>query len=471
MGDPLSIASGVAGLISLGLTVCDGLHTYFSAIKNRKDDISIATKSLALFKFHVFTVQSSTSKLGHRHSPAIDGLQLSLINCEMQLKCLKTLLNELMPTEDQSMAKEIWRRQKLIARYPFDRKKLVQLEEFLSRANVTLSSFIQALNLDINIRMSDNLEAFKTSLEALDINTQTMLRTISTRLDVINPKAEPSTLELLPSRMEDGITATSSNSIVLHQAAMAAAETKTSFHENERSFEDLTKTHSKPRYLQNAEQERRLCKELSGMDCTYGAANSKASNRPASRTYRFCGGLTVSRQGDVRANHRPGCIFFQATRKNISRTSLTCFELLSLFSQSFTISLLQKYPTGPYSVSFGLQPCNIVESSPAFQLLNVLPQSIYKIFNPNISGLGPSHLEEFLIKKPRVIYRSGKASPFDVDQDGNNITHMCLNACLYSFSFEEALQSSDIAIDAICKMLTYLADIGVPITASNFNQS
>lgn len=147
MGDPFSIATGVAGLISLGITVCDGLHTYFSAIKDRKDDLAIVAQNVALLKFHIFAVQSSATKLGHRHSPAIDGLQLSLINCEMQLQCLQKLLNELMPAEDPSLSKEIWRRQKLISRYPFDRKKLVQLEEYLSRANTTLSSFIQALNL------------------------------------------------------------------------------------------------------------------------------------------------------------------------------------------------------------------------------------------------------------------------------------------------------------------------------------
>lgn len=147
MGDPFSIATGVAGLVSLGITVCDGLHTYFSATKDRKEDLAIVTQNLALFKFHIFAVQSSASKLGHRHSPAIDGLQLSLINCEIQLGSLQTLLDELMPTQDPSLTKELWKRQKLIARYPFDRKKLVQLEEYLSRANNTLSSFIQALNL------------------------------------------------------------------------------------------------------------------------------------------------------------------------------------------------------------------------------------------------------------------------------------------------------------------------------------
>ncbi|KAK2690499.1 hypothetical protein QWA68_010314 [Fusarium oxysporum] len=470
MGDPLSIASGVAGLVSLGLTVCNGLHTYFSAIKDRKEDVAIAHQSLALFKFHVFAVQSSAAKLGHRHSPAIDGLQLSLINCEMQLECLETLLNELVPTEDQSLAKEIWRRQKLIAQYPFDRKKLVQLEEYLSRANATLSSFIQALNLDINIRMSDDLEAFKSSLETLDINTQTTLRTITTRLDVIGPKAESSHLELLPSRIEDRITTTSTNSIVLHQAAVGVGETKTSFNGSERSFEYLTSAHSTPRYLQNAELEQRLCKKLADMDCTCGASNSKTSNRPASRMYRFWGGLTISRQGDVRANHRPGCIFFQKTRKNISSTSLTYFGLLTLFSQSFTVSLSQEYYAGPYSVSFGLRPCNIVKSSPALQLFHLLQQSIFEILNPDITSLSPGHIAESFIKELRLIYGSGKASPFDVDQQGNNIAHIWLKACLRHFGYQKELKSSGIAIDATCKMFTYLADIGVPITASNFNQ-
>ncbi|KAG5801493.1 hypothetical protein H9Q74_013893 [Fusarium xylarioides] len=230
MGDPLSAASGVAGLISLGLTVCDGLHTYFGAIRARKDDIASAIQSLALLKFHVFAVQSSASKLGHRHSPAIDGLQLSLINCETQLKCLDSLLDELMPFEYQSRAKEIWRRQKLIARYPFDRKKLVQVEEYLSRANSTMSNFIQALNLDINIRMMDSLDAFKVSLQALDVNTQTTLKTIATRLEAIGPGVETSTTE--PAIVN-------SSSVVLHQVAVGPAERNTSLNLKEASLEDI----------------------------------------------------------------------------------------------------------------------------------------------------------------------------------------------------------------------------------------
>ncbi|KAF5700777.1 hypothetical protein FGLOB1_10569 [Fusarium globosum] len=231
------------------------------------------------------------------------------------------------------------------------------------------------------------------SLEALDINTQATLRTIATRLDV-NPKVEPNTLQLIPSRIEDA-TASSSKSIVLHQTTVGFTETKTSHSGEGRSFENITNAHSMPRYLKNSEFEQRLCKKLAGMDCTCGASSGKTSNRPASWTYRFWGGLTVSRQGDEYKK-----IFY--SRKNGNR--LGC-------------------------------------------------------------------LADSVIKKLRAIYRSGKASPFDVDQRGNNVAHLCLEACLYTLRFEKPLKSSGREIDAIYKMLSYLADIGVPITASNFNQS
>lgn len=288
---------------------------------------------------------------------------------------------------------------------------------------------------DINIRMGDELEAFRTSLEALDINTQATLRTIATRLDV-NPKVEPNTLQLLPSKIED-VTASRSNSIVLHRTTVGVAETKTSYSGNRRSFEDITNSHSTPRYLQNAELEQKLCKKLADMDCTCGALNNKTSNRPASWTYRFWGGLTISRQGDTRASHRPGCIFFRKSKRNISRASATYFGLLSLFSRSFTVSLTQEYHGGPYGVSFGLQPCNIVENSPALRLFDIYSTEFKNMCYPYMDAKCLDQLVDNVLKELRAAYGSGKASPFDVDRDGNNVAHMCLKVSsllFYPFS-------------------------------------
>lgn len=57
MGDPLSVASGVAGLVSLGLSLCNGLHKYFSAIKDRHTDVEFATQTLALLQLNIYIIQ------------------------------------------------------------------------------------------------------------------------------------------------------------------------------------------------------------------------------------------------------------------------------------------------------------------------------------------------------------------------------------------------------------------------------
>jgi hypothetical protein len=149
MADPLSVASGVAGLVSLGLTLCNGLHTYFSAIKDRHSDIDTATQSLALLQSNICIIQSSTLKLGHRHALAANGVNAGLKNCETQLKALEAFVKDLNNAENSSGTKQKWQKQKMFARYPFDQKKLFQLQEHLLRANTTLSSFVQSFNLSV----------------------------------------------------------------------------------------------------------------------------------------------------------------------------------------------------------------------------------------------------------------------------------------------------------------------------------
>jgi hypothetical protein len=39
MAEALGIASGIAGIISLGITICSSLNIYFSAIKDRDDNL------------------------------------------------------------------------------------------------------------------------------------------------------------------------------------------------------------------------------------------------------------------------------------------------------------------------------------------------------------------------------------------------------------------------------------------------
>lgn len=150
MADPLSIASGVAGLVSLGLTLCNGLHNYLSAVKDRYSDIETATQGLALLQSNICIIQSSTLKLGHRHALAANGVNLGLRNCETQLRALENFVEDLTTAPSLSGAKQKWQKQKMFIRYPFDQKKLFQLQEQLSKANSTLGSFVQSFNPSVH---------------------------------------------------------------------------------------------------------------------------------------------------------------------------------------------------------------------------------------------------------------------------------------------------------------------------------
>ncbi|KAG5769221.1 hypothetical protein H9Q72_003493 [Fusarium xylarioides] len=147
MADPLSIASSVAGLVSLGLTLCGGLHNYFNAAKDRHRDIETASQNLNLLQSNILIIQSSTLKLGHRHALSANGVNQGLANCESQLNTLQQTLLDLTRAEGLSDTKGKLKRQKLIVRYPFDQKKLLQLQDQLSKANATLSNFVQNFHL------------------------------------------------------------------------------------------------------------------------------------------------------------------------------------------------------------------------------------------------------------------------------------------------------------------------------------
>ncbi|KAF4499933.1 pyruvate decarboxylase [Fusarium agapanthi] len=196
MADPLSIASGVAGLVSLGLTLCGGLHNHFNAVKDRHRDIETASQTLNLLQSNIFIIQSSTLKVGHRHALSANGVNQGLANCESQLNRLPQIMLDLTRAEGLSDRKGKLKRQKMIARYPFDQKKSLQLQDQHSRANATLSNFVQNFHLDINISISEDLQVLRTHTNDNDSITHDMLGTIARRLGTVGPALRRTEIEV-----------------------------------------------------------------------------------------------------------------------------------------------------------------------------------------------------------------------------------------------------------------------------------
>ncbi|KAF4454602.1 hypothetical protein F53441_2898 [Fusarium austroafricanum] len=489
MGDPLSISTGIAGLISLGLTLGNGLHTYFGAIKDRHNDIETVQQSLGLLQFNIHTLRSNQSKIGRRHGLAADGLTLGVINCEAQLRSLEVLLNELTSTEGSTAFKQKLQKQKMIARYPFDQKKLVKLQDQLSRANETLNNFLCTLILESVLDISKDMEALKVFSEARGASTNAIPRVMATQLNIVAPKEQRSNLDLVShsARIGEQAPTISNDSTALQQTGLDNPEIELVSRDSERIFEQFIKTHSQPRYIQNTEWETRLCDNLTASICACGISANNTG-----QLYQFWRGLTLYKRGDTQGNHYPGCPFFGTSQRESSKVLLRLSCLLTIFSKAFIVSVSREHPGGYYGLSFNLRPCHVVESSPALGLFSHerydrASGTYLKVFHKYYMEHGVEHMAESLIQQLRIIYNSGKSSPFDVDEDGNNIAHKCVKvsivppllwltrelskvfakACHSYFSYRDY---NEAGMNVVCKLLSYMLDIGVPVSASNFNQ-
>ncbi|KAF5620234.1 hypothetical protein F52700_11554 [Fusarium sp. NRRL 52700] len=451
MADPLSIASGVAGLVSLGLTLCGGLSNYFNVVKGRHQDIEIAGQSLALLESNLFIIQSSTLKLGHRHALSADGVNRGLANCKSQLVTLQQMMLDLTRDEGLSDIKGKLKRQMTIVRYPFDQKRLTQLQDQLSRANATLESFVQNFNLDINIGISEDLRILKTYTNANDNITHTMLATIARQLDSIGHSVQRTEMDVV----------TMSGRV--QESPLAGLTTGSHLYD---------KT-VKPRYLQNAQREERMVKRLNDPQCSCSDPTPRSIHQELSYIDRSWGGWIISKAEHKRQRHRPGCIFFSRSLQT-SKTTFTFLGLRYWICRSLSMSLTREHPAGAYRLSFGIQPCNIVESSPAFEAFHDFEN---KYINEREQYKRVDLREEtsILINKLRSIYRSGNASPWDVDDNGNNTAHISMSCHqLYRRQIIYLLPRAEVSFEdvlmSIRSLLSFMFDIGVPIGASNFCQ-
>ena len=100
MGDPLSIASGTAGLVSLGIQVCDGLIKYCRAWKSHDKEIEEALERLTELQLTLKTLSSILSiveSLDDSTAETLHGARQKILSCTVALNRLYKALIELEP--------------------------------------------------------------------------------------------------------------------------------------------------------------------------------------------------------------------------------------------------------------------------------------------------------------------------------------------------------------------------------------
>lgn len=169
MSDPLSISASVAGLVSLGLTVVQGLHNYYSSYRDRESNTATTLKKLS----HVVSVLTGLEsqikdKCIHDKDDVKDNatIQLYVDDCKELIAELEQTLGRLKETPDgDTMA-----RLKLVGRklaYPLRQSTLLKLEEDIDELVSTLSLAMQTVQHRTTQQLKENMIDVKKHLAVI----------------------------------------------------------------------------------------------------------------------------------------------------------------------------------------------------------------------------------------------------------------------------------------------------------------
>lgn len=75
MSDPLSVTSGAAGIVSLGITVCQGLVSYYQAWESWEDDVKSAIRDVEGVSNYLYLVNSRIGKLSPEQADTVKQAQ------------------------------------------------------------------------------------------------------------------------------------------------------------------------------------------------------------------------------------------------------------------------------------------------------------------------------------------------------------------------------------------------------------
>ncbi|RSM10895.1 hypothetical protein CDV31_007023 [Fusarium ambrosium] len=433
MGDPLSIASGVAGIVSLGLTVCSGLQTYFSALKDRGEDIQQAHQLLTLLSEYIDLIRPIESMYGNRHGQATNLIALALRLCQGELQVLKETIDKL------ECGKGTWEKSKLVVTYPFNQKKLTQVQDQLFKTTGALGTVFHVLVLRENTSISNDIDALRNAVRDSILFSQEVFGRIQTEVEQ-NRAMAVSTHELIQSVSVTLLEKL--DSVVQGQAQLLWVQ-------HERQITEPTRQIDAPQHLKNADLETKSIQAHTAGTCSCEEARRKTSKQSLQR-YKLWGGLTVLRQVDRKRDHERGCRFYrEELLERSTKTTFTYTGLRYILSLALNLTVERQCENGDYSIKHSLRTYNMREKSEAFEVFR------WSKLPDNFS----TTLVEELMTELQEAYSLPDVSPRDVDEFGRNTAHLCITGSGHLLYNSTSSGEAGQLLDGLETLLSFLSKV------------
>ncbi|KAK6384107.1 hypothetical protein LTR65_009866 [Meristemomyces frigidus] len=171
MADPLSIAASVAGLVSLGLQATGTLYDFYTAYKDRNDDLArTATRLGSLVEvLRLIQVATSTREWRADERSIVQTIEAAVSRSTNGIEELAEEVQKFKKVPAKTLTETIATVGRRVA-YPFRKRTLVKLEELVGESNQDLSVALQVLQLKNNQIVQSEIEVMKRIVIASDLH-------------------------------------------------------------------------------------------------------------------------------------------------------------------------------------------------------------------------------------------------------------------------------------------------------------
>lgn len=144
--DPLSIAASATGLISLGITVCNGLLEYYSSWKDAEEEVSRMYNSIEALTKTLILIDLSIQHKSF-NCDIVVRVEESIASTQRGLDSLRKKLEKIKVVPQQEGWREKTKAHFRRAVFPFKESTLVKLKELGNELRDNLSIALDALQM------------------------------------------------------------------------------------------------------------------------------------------------------------------------------------------------------------------------------------------------------------------------------------------------------------------------------------
>jgi uncharacterized protein Yka (UPF0111/DUF47 family) len=151
MADPFSVASGAIGVVSMGLTVCDGLISYISAFKGQTQFLSSLSGRAEDLNKCLRLLNQALPALRTRTPDVARKIEESLAECESGIVALQSKVAAFQRVQGPSLRRDSLHHVSRKAIFPFKKDALVDLSGSIDSLQQNLETVLAIANLYVDV--------------------------------------------------------------------------------------------------------------------------------------------------------------------------------------------------------------------------------------------------------------------------------------------------------------------------------